>query len=145
MSNWNGKAGLVFGLAALIVTATHWGRADVELLFGENEEGDYVLLTTESKNPLKYSLKRCDPKDKCKPIGKKASYTVGEIREKLIKLSDKKAQALPGKPKNMKAADYFADLINAIERPNPDWNTRKFHYTSNGSVDQFIRVIDKNL
>jgi hypothetical protein len=134
-------------ISALIITATHWGRADVKFLFSDrahNGSEEYVQLIKTEGDPMRFRMSRCGASG-CATFGNKKGYSIDEIQERSYQLLEQRDE---GRLSTAEARqlDMLLDLVEGIESPKIHWKNRRVAtYNVKGSVDQFVKTIEEQL
>jgi hypothetical protein len=143
LSHWR----IAVVISALIITATHWGRADVKLMFSDrahNGTEEYVQLIKTETDPIRFKMSRCGSSG-CATFGNKKGYSIDEIQERAYELQGRRED---GQLSTVEAhqLDTLFDLVEGIESPKIVWKNRRVAtYNVKGSVDQFVKTIEEQL
>jgi hypothetical protein len=133
-------------LSALMITAAHWGRADVKLMFSEGPRSgaeEYVQLIKSETDPVRYKMSRCSASG-CAGFGNKSGYLFEEIEERVYSLSGRREEGHLSTLEDHQL-DMLSDLVQGIESPKIQWKNRVCTYNVKGSVDQFVKTVEEQL
>lgn len=140
--NWR----IALGVSALVVTAAQFSRADVRLFFSDRSRGgedEYVQLVKLDTEPVRFKMSRCSASGSCSAFGDKGGYSVADLQDRAYALMNKREEGTLTTAE-AREADILFDLVAGIETPKIQWKNRRVAtYNVKGSVDQFVKTIEK--